>query len=175
MDGRDKRKFLIMSKIYIGIDNGVTGSITIIKSKEIIHACMPVRKEQSYTKKKQNISRIDVIKLKELFWGSCRIPNSNRERFCLLERPMINPGRWKASMSAIRALEATLIVLEELNIPYQYCDSKEWQKMFLPNEIKGSMDLKRVAIDVTRRLFPQIKTKDADSILIAEYARRKGF
>lgn len=168
-------------KVYIGIDNGTTGTIAIIKKKETIYVSMPIKKEQSYTKKKQNISRIDIVKLKDFFWSSCRIPNSNRERFCLIERPMVNPMRFKASMSAIRALEATLVVLEELDIPYQYIDSKEWQGYFLPKNIlklkskNKSAELKRAAVDVARRLFPKIKTKDADSILIAEYARRKRY
>lgn len=166
-------------KKYIGIDNGVTGSLTIIE-KETVHLSMPIKIEQSYTKKKQNISRIDTIRLSEIF----RKYSIEGYSFCLIERPMINPGRWKASMSAIRALEATLIVLEDFNVPYQYIDSKEWQGYFLPSEIvknkeiKGSKKsylLKKAAIDIARRLFPKIKTKDADSLLIAEYARRKKY
>lgn len=168
-------------KTYIGIDNGTTGTITIIKKKEIFYVLMPIKREQSYTKKKQNISRIDTVNLKDLFWNTCRIPNSSKERFCLIERPMVNPMRFKASMSAIRALEATLIILEELDIPYQYIDSKEWQGYFLPKNIlklkskNKSVQLKKAAVDIARRLFPKIKTKDADSLLIAEYARRKGY
>lgn len=172
-----------MSKIYIGVDNGVTGSITILYKNDVFYSPIPIKQEQSYTKKRQNISRINTVELREIFreyyigFGSVA--------FCLIERPMVNPMRWKASLSAIRALEATLIVLEELNVPYQYCDSKEWQGMFLPKpkpskQNKHSMkfstsELKRLAVDAARRLFPKIKTKDADSLLIAEYARRKGF
>jgi len=91
--------------------------------------------------------------------------------FCLLERPMVNPGRFKATASALRALEATLIVLERLNIPFQYIDSKEWQRHLLPKGIEKD-ELKKAALDVARRLFPSVQTKDADSLLIAEYARR---
>ena len=169
-----------MSKIYVGVDNGVTGTISIIYKKDIVHSSVPIRTEQSYTKKKQNISRVDIIILKRIF-SDYLLGYGRREIFCLMERPMVNPIRFKASMSAIRALEATLIILEELDIPYQYIDSKEWQGYFLPKNIlklkskDKSAELKRAAIDVARRLFPKIKTKDADSLLIAEYARRKGF
>lgn len=157
-------------KTYVGIDNGVTGTVTIIGDNRVIHFPMPVKSEQSYTKAKQNITRIDYPALREALWNDICVATGV---FCLLERPMVNPGRFKATVSAIRALEATLIVLERLSIPFQYIDSKQWQKALLPQGL-DKVDLKKAAIDVARRLFPQVKTKDADSILIAEYARRMG-
>lgn len=166
-------------KTYIGIDNGVTGSISIISGSKVFHFKTPVKKELSYTKIKQYINRIDFSQL-----GVLLAKAYFNKVFCLIERPMINPLRWKASMSAIRALEATLIQLEELEIPYQYIDSREWQKELLPSgivkneKLKGSKKsnlLKKAAVDIAKRLFPSIKTKDADSLLIAEYARRKGY
>ncbi len=131
---------------------------------------MPTKKEQSYTKTKQKITRIDCKTLKA--WLHIWHGNSFQETtLVILERPMVNPTRWKSSMSAIRALEATLIVIEMLHIPYQYIDSKQWQKVLLPKGVAGS-ELKQAAIDVARRLFPDVKTKEADSLLIAEFARR---
>ena len=90
---------------------------------------------------------------------------------------MVNPKRWAASVSAIRALEATLIIVELLEIPYIYVDSKEWQRELLPKGCKGDA-LKTASKDIGCRLFPQhkeliIKHKDADGILMAEYCRRK--
>lgn len=178
IDKKGKISFMI-KKIFVGIDNGTSGTITIISGKTIDHFPTPITTALSYTKTKQKISRINHQELER------RLPKGNV--YCLLERPMINPLRWKASMSAIRALEATLIILERLNIPYEYIDSKEWQKYFLPKspplkkgekKTKQQKDaekraLKTDAIDIAKRLFPMIKTKDADSILIAEYARRK--
>lgn len=90
---------------------------------------------------------------------------------------MINPGRFQASISAVRALEATLITLELLNIPYQYLDSREWQRDILPKGVKGADELKRASLDVGKRLFPQFAHMfkgDADGILIAHWARLKG-
>jgi hypothetical protein len=167
-----------MEKTYIGIDNGVTGSIGIITNDNIVYfEKTPIKKEQSYTKKKQNITRINGYFLTGLL--RFLSPKKNiTPVFCLIERPMINPGRWKASMSAIRCLEATLIILEHLEIPFQYIDSKEWQKEMLPSGLKKE-ELKKASVDIGCRLFPRfkemiIKHKDADSLLIAEYARRKG-
>lgn len=155
---------------YLGIDNGVTGTLTIVDEKGALqlHRAMPVKTELSYTKEKQNISRIDVPALTDLLIAY--LPPEPTTH-CMIERPMINPIRFKASVSAARALEATLVVLEDLKIPYRYIDSREWQKKMLPNGLKGP-ELKSAAKDVARRIFPHVQTKDADSILIAEYARR---
>jgi hypothetical protein len=166
-------------KIYIGIDNGVTGTVSVLDGKSMFHFPVPIKKELSYTKKKQYITRIDTEALEDEFWNM-GILDSNTPKFCLLERPMINPMRFKQSISAARALEAMLIVINNLEFPFEYVDSKEWQKMFIPKGILAlksknkSKELKRAAVDVARRLFPKIDTKDADSLLIMEYARRKG-
>lgn len=163
-----------MNKIYIGIDNGVSGSLAIIKSDEIIFMKTPVKLHINFQKtKKQNINRLDFMKM-------CKIISKHiagKPCITIIERPLVNNVRFKASMSAMRCLEATLIVLETYDIPYQYIDSKLWQKEFLPGGIKGSPELKIASCNVGCRLFPQhekliVKHKDADSLFIAEYARR---
>jgi len=164
-------------KVYIGIDNGVSGTITIMNNDIIFHFPTPVKNELSYTKTKQYINRVDTVQLKKLILKYTEKKNS----FCIIERPMINPMRFRASMSAMRSLEATLIVLEKLGIGKQYIDSKEWQRTFIPSGIlkskskDKSVQLKKAAIDIAKRLFPSVETKDADSILIAEYARRMNY
>ena len=160
-----------MSKVFIGIDNGVTGSIGIIREDSVEFFETPIITQQNYTKKKANISRIDFNSLCELFE-----PFQGTNCFVLLERPMVNPMRFMASTSALRALEATLIIIEQLHLPFSYIDSKEWQKALLPQGIKGE-ELKKASIDIGSRLFPQFiesfkKHKDADGLLIAEYCRR---
>jgi hypothetical protein len=160
-------------RTMIGFDNGITGTIGIIYpdgTSEFFKT--PIIKEQNYTKAKANISRIDFVKLYDILKSK-----DLNNVMCLIERPMVNPGRFKASVSALRALEATLIIVELLKIPYQYIDSKEWQRELLP---KGSTkdQLKKDSEDIGCRLFPQHqelikKHKDADGILIAEYCRRK--
>ena len=165
-------------KTYIGIDNGVSGSIGIIThaygSASMLKT--PVRKVLNYTKVKKWLNRIDGEKLKI----DLKVDETfNCSEFCLIERPMVNPGRWNATVSALRAMEATLIVLEGLGIPYQFIDSKEWQKELLPKGIKGADELKRASVEIACQLFPHLKEqirkhKDGDGILIAEYGRRKG-
>lgn len=157
--------------IHIGIDNGVTGSLGIITGETASLHKTPTFSEQSYTKTKQNITRIDTKKLFNLlnFEGG----DSPIHLRCLIERPMVNPGRFKATVSAIRALEATIIVLEQLSIPYEYIDSKEWQRALLPKGCEKE-ELKKAAVDIAKRLFPSVECNgDADGLLIAEYCRRR--
>lgn len=158
--------------IYIGIDNGVSGSIGIIDTDNNtqVYFPTPTFSQQNYTKTKANITRIDTEQLKELIG---QYPLST----VVLERPMVNPARFKATTSALRSLEATLIVVELLGHRLIYVDSKEWQRVLLPEGVKGSADLKKASLDIGLRLFPGLsepirKQKDADGILIAEWARR---
>lgn len=158
----------LQQKTMIGIDNGVTGGVTILSElgTVLLHIKTPVKKHLSYTKKKAFINRIDFPQLK------IELEKAGSDTFCYIERPMINPGRWVASVSAIRCLEATEILLEELQIPFQFLDSKEWQKALLPSGLIKD-ELKRAADDVSKRLFPKLKVVNADCLLIAEYCRRK--
>ena len=156
-------------KTYVGIDNGVTGSIGIVTltggSQQFFKT--PVFSVVNYQKQIKKINRVDVVKLQSSL-------ENLQNPIALVERPMVNPGRFNASTSALRALEATLIVLEALKIPYIFIDSKEWQKDMLPGGIKGADALKKASLDIGKRLFPQFNFKgDADGMLIAEWARRK--
>lgn len=159
-----------MDKTYIGIDNGVTGTIGIVRYADKARLLMvPTKKVQDYTKAKKNITRLDAVAFKALlepFADNCMV---------VMERPMVNPQRFTATASALRCLEAELVVIEDLGIPYMFIDSKEWQRAMLPKGIKGSEEQKRSSLDIGNRLFPEFKDfkhSDRDGILIAEYARR---
>lgn len=162
-------------KVWIGIDNGVSGTIGVIKDDFADYFKMPVFETQDYTKTKKRINRIDRNKLKcilaETIMPSASMCNP-LDAIVLIERPMVNPGRFKATASGLRALESTLNAIEDIQIPYQYIDSKQWQRELLPSGYKGP-ELKKVGIEVAKRMWPSLEFKpDADGILIAEYARR---
>jgi len=164
--------------IAIGIDNGVSGSVAVITDVNVYYTPIPTIVQQNYTKKKENISRVDFSKLYEFLFQFSPKQNGNSV-MCLIERPMVNPGRFKATVSAIRALECTLNVIELLGIPYAYIDSKEWQKKFLPQGVVGS-ETKKYSMDIGKRFFPFFskeieKQKDADAFLIAKYCQMKYF
>lgn len=161
--------------IYIGFDNGVTnngiGVVTADNRADLIS--LPTRRELSYTKEAKHITRIDFSALCAVF-DSLKARYLGGQFMVGLERPMINSTRFNASLSAVRALEATLIAVEQFQFRYEYIDSKEWQKMLLPKNIKGSDDLKAASLDIGKRMFPHLNIKkDADGLLIAEYMRRQ--
>lgn len=162
--------------MFLGFDNGVTSEgIGVVSTDDTYLPSLyklPIKKELSYTKEAKNISRIDFNKLCTLIEDI--LSNTPDKKVMVgLERPMVNSTRFNASLSAVRALEATLIVLEKYNLPYQYIDSKEWQKVLLPKNLKGADQLKQASLDIGRRLFPHIVLKkDADGLLIAEYLKR---
>ena len=163
-------------KLYIGIDNGVTGTIGCIYNNKTWFFETPTKKEQNYTKAKANISRIDHLQLMQKFAEIICECDKMESIMCLIERPMVNPTRFQATTSALRALESTLVVLEILNIPIQFEDSKKWQKLLLPSGSEKEQ-LKEDSKTIGKRLFPQHSTliekhKDADGLLLAEYCRR---
>ena len=159
-------------KILIGVDNGVTGTIGIVGEglePKIYHT--PVKKELNYTKKKDNITRLDANGFSDILKQF-----DAKDVMVVMERPMVNPTRFKSTTSALRCFEAQLILIEHLGLAYCYVDSKDWQRELLPKGIKGADEQKKASKDIGNRLFPQLadfKHSDFDGLLIAEYARRK--
>jgi hypothetical protein len=161
-----------VSKVYIGIDNGVTGTIGVVGDDiqpQICHT--PVKKEQNYTKKKDIVTRLDANGFADIIKQF-----DAKDVMIVMERPMVNPTRFKATTSALRCFEAQLILIEHLGLAYCYVDSKDWQRELLPKGIKGADEQKKASKDIGKRLFPRLadfKHPDFDGLLIAEYARRK--
>ena len=160
----------------LGIDNGTSGSIGIVAPDGCGFTPTPTKKENSYTKTKKVITRIDVKKLKQLLFDWQIIESVGT---ILIERPMVNPGRFAQTQSSMRSLEATLIVLEQLLLGsiIVYVDSKEWQRELLPG-VKGSENLKRASMELGCKLFPKRaadiqKHGDADSLLMAHWYYKK--
>lgn len=160
-----------MKKIIVGFDNGVTGSIAVLYPDG--KSCFletPTIKVRDYTKEEQHCHRVDW---KELLHN---MPKKNT--LAVIERPMVNPKAFVATKSALRALESTLVILEMLDIPYTFVDSKEWQREFIASSVMGHDQMKKASKDISIKLFPQHQSKiekhgDGDSLLIAEYYKRK--
>lgn len=165
------------TKYFIGIDNGVTGSIGIISLKGGVKSSAfiptPVIRTRNYTVEKHYLNRID--------WKTM-MDNIPIGGMVYLEKPMINNKRWTATQSALRSIEATLVVLEYLGYEkdksYWFLDSKTWQKEFLSSALIGEEEMKKGSMEVGLKLFPSNgrfieKHGDADGLLIAEYLFRK--
>jgi hypothetical protein len=162
----------MLTKTFIAADNGVSGSIGIITPEKSHFYHTPVFKQLNYTKEKAWINRLDTKKFREIL--STYILNP-RDTLIVLERPLVNPMRFKATISAVRCLEATMIVIEELGIGYEFLDSKQWQKVMLPAGLSGD-ELKKASLDVGKRMFPHLADKfkiDADSILMAAFIKQR--
>lgn len=165
-----------MKKVYIGQDNGVSSTIGIlIEGEDSVFIKTPTFNCQDYTKAKKSITRLNPTEYLELLQ---KFTDSKKYKvFICIERPMINPLRFAASISAARCHEAMLSIVEVLGLPYQFIDSKEWQKSLLP-EGCAKEELKKMSLQIGNRLFPQFTEfnhPDRDSLLIAEYCRRKNF
>lgn len=167
-----------MARLYIGIDNGTSGTIGILGEHNNVFIETPIVKEQSYTKKKEIISRVDINRLYEILTEAMNDEGCEPyDCMVVMERPLINPQMFKTSMNASRTLEAELCVVEMLSMPHVYIDSKQWQRELLPQGIKGSTELKKASKDIGIRMFPAhtgliARHKDADGILIAYWARK---
>jgi len=167
--------------VYIGIDNGTTGSIGVIKGDKSKFFLPPIYREQSYTKHEAYINRVDPFILCERLK---KITKNASAVFILIERP-VTGMQVKTMASGMRALEATLIGIKMAGLEINaYLDSREWQKVMLPG-IKGSDKLKAASRKVGCKLFPEHRelikrtntkdrdTGDADGLLMAEYCRRR--
>jgi len=161
--------------IYIGIDTGVSGSIGIIyPDKKAEFYLMPVKKTLDFTVKEKWIHRISYIDLTNILF-QIQISYVHKENIkVFVEKPMVHPKKFNASLISARALECILIILEQLKLSYEFISCKEWQKVMLPTGIKGTPLLKKASLEIGKRLFPYIEFKlDADSLLIAEFVRKK--
>lgn len=176
------------SKTYLGVDNGVSGTLGVIyPNNKYYFKKTPIKNCLHWTRVEQHVNRIDYNILHEMF--SKAKEKSKGNILIILERPFANALRYKAAISAARAYEATIICIEELEIPYIIIDSKDWQKELLPSintkkrsiKNKGKkkerkeVDTKKLSLEVGNRLFPkmrEVRHPDRDGLLIAEWARR---
>lgn len=182
--------------VYIGIDNGTTGTIGWVG--EGVHPTIietPVRVEQSYTKSSKNTTRIDHERITALFKEIIG-EHDPSEVLVVMERPFTGSfikgknnavkgkndtggrGGFVANISAARAFEVTLVLVEQAKLPHEIVDSKQWQKVMLPKGVTGSDARKAASKDIGLRLFPDQeevinKHKDADGLLIATWASRE--
>lgn len=159
--------------VICGIDNGTTGSISFIERTEsgavqyLISVPVPTIEVFDYTKDIKRIHRVDHEYLKRVLTAYGPI----KRMHCFMERPMINPTRFKQSILAARAFESTLIALENVKLGFTVIDSRAWQKALLPHGAKG-VELKKAAMQKAKELFPGAGADIdyyADSICIAYY------
>ena len=192
-----EKNLLTDINIIFGIDNGVTGTLSCIIPElnnyiDIIET--PVIESDNYTQDVQKINRIDLITLIEWLKKHLKFAEElykdKIKSIVILERPMVNPQRFKNSLIAIRAFEATLISLEKLNLQYIIIDSKKWQHHFFGKDTT-QIDLKKaslnLSLDILKNYNKELiydfdnlsnllkKHGDGDAFLICSYIKEKYF
>ena len=154
--------------------------------------------EDNYQKDLHKIARIDWQSLRDWFTGilskayktyikKYKLEKESIKVGVILERPMINASRFKQSNNASRAFEATLIVLEMLDLKQNYIiiDSKKWQHYFF-GKCTIDIDLKEASMKKGIEFLKTLKKRkfrdlcdlirlhgDADSLLISKFALDK--
>ena len=165
----------------IGIDNGVTGAIAVLSDGRLVDLrATPVDEVIDYQSTTEHkLHRVNCRKLKAIL---VNYPNAE----VMLERPMINAVRFKASISAARAFEATLIALEQLMMKYRVVSSTYWQcalskkeivegekraRYYLKKRKLSKEDYKQVYAEIAKMMYPnwsdRINSVNADAVLLA--------
>lgn len=184
-----------MTKLYVGIDNGSSGSIGMVWDGGASFCHTPVFSELSYQKDAREFTRVNVPALMAILRTAAGLVPGPGARFAadfeaaagwtpvpmhiVMERPMVNPGRFQATASGLRAYEATKVAIQ-LAVPHastETIDSRTWQKQLLPAGIKGAAFQKKASLQRGSELFPAFAAAfrehgDADGLMLAEWARR---
>lgn len=147
--------------VYIGQDNGVTSTIGILSDdSDPIFVKTP-------TKQVKGERRLDHKRYREL------LEPYAGNAVAVLERPFTHPNRYRASISAAKCHEAMRIILEQLDIPYEVIDSRNWQHPLFTGAYK-KLTPKQASLELGNQLFPQFKQHkhaDRDGLLIAYWLK----
>ncbi len=152
--------------IWIGIDNGVSGSIGIISptGTKMVHA-------REYTrKKKRGGLELDAAAFKDLILQD-GIPHG-----VVLERPFTGQHR-NVVVSAAHFDSVARTVMELNGIPFIQVDSTDWQRPLLKIVRKKGVhaDTKRVSMEAGVLRWPSLRAQiedqgDADALFLAVHA-----
>lgn len=153
-------------KTWIGIDNGVSGSIGVLSeanAPQFIHAREYTRKNP----KKKSALEVDPFALLILL-------QNLRPNGIVLERPYRGAYR-TTEISAATFDGVVRTVMELYSLPFIQVDSREWQKPLLGTVPAG--ETKRASAAKGMLRWPSLKEQiedhgDADGLWMAAYAMR---
>ena len=159
--------------VFVGIDNGISGGIVLLRSDEVIIA---KRSMPTMAKKKGN--EVDIVELHN--WFSAAIGN---EPFRVV---LEEPGGSKNYGAAVSMADSASAIKTWVRLNrwrYELITPRMWQKVMLPNCPPGHT--KEYAKSAVVRLWPNEDWREGqrckkphegivDAALIAEFARRSG-
>lgn len=152
--------------IFIGIDPGVTGGLSIIyESAEVFSIEVPLTPER----------KIDCFQIYNRLKGAFQAVHGSA--FCVIEKAQSMPGQGAPATFNYGVTYGKLLsILDVLRIPYQEVHPMKWKKEF--QLVKKS---KHDSAAAASKLFPdqnfltergRLMDGKAESLLLAEYARR---
>lgn len=158
-----------MMRLTIGIDNGASGSVGLIRSDGATGFVLtPTLQSLTYGKQGGFMTRLNRAELRETIKGYLTPQTSVR---VYVERPFTGKF-YKAVVSGMRFHEALVCLCEDMNWPLTTVDSREWQKAILGNVAAKQTKVASRLRGIER--FPQFtglirKQGDADGLLIAQH------
>jgi hypothetical protein len=167
-------------KLYVGIDNGVTGAMAALDAEgRIVHlAPLPVK----------TVGRMTTLDTSEFRAQLTKITNGYRPHILVEAAQMFSPG--KKALTSTWCCYGSLMALLD-GYPWEPINPQTWQREMFAGHVRevdqkedGKQRKKTASIIVAQRLFPGAKltrsekskvldSNLADALLIASYARRK--
>ncbi len=162
-----------MSKVFIGIDNGVSGALAAINAFSQIIALLPMP-----IQKARKGNEIDVAAV----WRWIDDLGAREGITAILEEPGGSKSA-KAATSMAGSFHALRTILTLKGIRWHRVTPQKWQREMFPGCKAG--DTKPRALELSRRLWPddgflatpRCKTAHdglIDAALLAEWARKEG-
>lgn len=155
-------------KYYLGIDNGVSGGLSLLNGLGEMKAAWPM----PLTKTRKG-NEVDAVSLRDILFYCDPLP------IVVLEEPGGSKSA-KAATSMAGAFHAVRATIELMGLKLIRITPQQWQRPFL--KCKAG-DTKPVALQMARTLWPTFSFKRTekcrvadmgmvDAALIAEWARR---
>ena len=152
--------------IIIGIDPGVSGAISILKSKKVIEIYdMPTMIDGKKNKRQVNGAQVTNIIRERL--------NDGKEIVVVVEHVNAMPGQGVTSMFNFgQSFGVIKGVCSALSLPIYFVRPTKWKKHF--NLIKTNKDASRTKViqvypEISSKLSRKKDSNKADAILIARY------
>lgn len=161
----------MFNKIYIGIDNGISGGIAIIKNQKILEIIpMPII---TGSNNRNEYDILAIIKILEKY---------KKDSVMIIEKAQAMPKLGTVQAFSFGKLYGIIISLAcSLKIPYLIIHAKTWQKEMFRDV--SSVNTKQASIIIAKQLYPNQsflaterskKEHDGmtDALLLSVYAQR---